>query len=64
MLFLLSLYKIPNKEQVEEKEEENTQSIVTSQVKIGSNYSGSEVEGAKDVKEEYDTRLFKETTIY
>ena len=33
---------------------------MTSQVKIESNSSDSEVEGAKDVKEEYDKRLFKE----
>ena len=42
------------------KRKKNIQSRVTLQVKIESNSSDSEVEGAKDVKEEYDRRLFKE----
>ena len=45
------------------KRKNNTQSRVTSQVKIESNSSDSEVEGAKHEKEEYDKRLFKEKTI-
>ena len=64
MLFLLSLYKVTNREQVEEEEEEKeTHTEQTSQVKTESSSSDSENEGAKDLKEDDDERLFKEKTI-
>ena len=61
MLFLLSLYKITNRERVEEEEETHPEQ--TSQVKTESSSSDSEDEGTKDVKEEDDEKLFKEKTV-
>ena len=64
MLFLLSLHKITNREQVEEEEEEKeTHTEQTSQVKTESSSSDSENEGTKDLKEDDDERLFKERTV-
>ena len=64
LLFLLSLHKITNREQVEEEEEEKETHIEqTSQVKTERNSSDSENEGTKDVKGDDDDRLFKDKTI-
>ena len=64
MLFLLSLHKVTNREQVEEEEEEKeTHTEQTSQAETESSSSDSENEGTKDLKEDDDERLFKEKTI-
>ena len=60
MLFLLSLHKVTNREQVEEEEEEKE----THTEQTESSSSDSENEGTKDLKEDDDDeRLFKEKTI-
>ena len=65
LLFLLSLHKVTNREQVEEEEEEKeTHTEQTSLVKTESSSSDSENEGTKDVKEDDDDeKLFKEKTV-
>ena len=59
LLLLLSLYKMTNREQIEEKEEEKeTQAEQNTEVKTESSSGDSEDKGTKDVKED-DERLSK-----